>query len=53
MRTLRSDCLGFVFNRRNYFSPKSLDYLLSRSGFKLKKIFSDNNNLDSLENFLN
>ena len=53
MRILRSYCLGFIFNRRNYFNPKSLDYLLSNSGFKLKKILSDNNNLNSLENFVN
>ncbi len=53
MRILRSDCLGFIFNRRNYFNPKSLNYLLSSSGFKLKKILSDNNNLDSLENYIN
>lgn len=52
MRTLREHCAGFLFNRKNYFNPVSLDYLL-RKKFKRKHIKSDLNNSEVVNNYLN
>lgn len=52
MRTLREYCAGFLFNRKNYFNPDSLDYLLKKK-FKRKYIKSDLNSPEAVNNFLN
>ena len=53
MRILRESCIGFVFNRRNYFNPKSLNYLLDKNGFIFKKNCSDSNDITIVNNFIN
>jgi len=52
MKILREKCVGFLFNRINYFNPKSLDILL-RKKFKRKKLISDVNNIDLINDFIN
>lgn len=52
MKILREKCVGFLFNRINYFNPNSLDTILKKN-FKKKKIFSDVNDLDIIYNYLN
>ena len=52
MRVLRERCVGFLFNRINYFNPESLEKILKKD-FKKKKILSDVNNLDIVYNYLN
>ena len=39
MRLLKEKCIGFVFNRTHYFSPKSLDMLLSK--YKFNRIYQE------------
>lgn len=52
MRVLRDKCVGFLFNRVNYFNPKSLHICLKKK-FKKKKLISDVNNIDQVNNFIN
>lgn len=51
MKILREKCVGFLFNRINYFNPKSLEMILKKN-FKKKKILSDVNDLDIIFNYL-
>jgi 2-polyprenyl-3-methyl-5-hydroxy-6-metoxy-1,4-benzoquinol methylase len=52
MKILRENCVGFLFNRMNYFNPRSLGTILQNK-FKKKKIVSDVNNIDIVYNYLN
>ncbi len=52
MKVLREKCVGFLFNRMNYFNPKSLNTILKKK-FKKKKIVSDVNNIDIIYDYLN
>ena len=50
MRVLKEKCLGFVFNRGNYFSPNSLNMLFKKN--KFKKIYQKSSNfLDYNESY--
>ena len=51
MKILREKCIGFLFNRINYFNPKSLDTILKKD-FKRKKILSDVNDLNIIYRYL-
>ena len=52
MRVLKEKCLGFVFNRGNYFSPNSLNMLFKKN--KFKKIYQKSfvSEIDVISNFL-
>ena len=52
MRVLRENCVGFLFNRKNYFNPESLNYILKKN-FVRKYIKSDLNNPEIVNNYLN
>jgi len=52
MRILQKNCLGFLFNRRNYFNPFSLNYLLKKYKFKNLAKVSDSNSLQAVNNYL-
>lgn len=46
MRAMQSSCVGYIFSRKNYFNPRSLNYVLNKNGFRFLKNYQDNfNNL--------
>jgi 2-polyprenyl-3-methyl-5-hydroxy-6-metoxy-1,4-benzoquinol methylase len=52
MRILREKCIGYIFNRMNYFNPESLHLLLKKK-FNKKLIKSELDNIDIINNHLN
>ena len=53
MKTLREKCVGFIFNRTHYFSPKSLNELLKKNKFKIIYEKSFISEIKEILNYLN